>query len=119
MRRAESCVTAGRFPAFFDRSQVAGEIFGRPGISFSENTRTSRSRDASDIASLVGELTMRLRWDTVGKKPNELLEKFAVPLRRKTLIFFDRGSPPLGTILHSEFDELSLRMDCWIKSGND
>jgi len=40
---------------------------------------------------------MRLRWDTVGKKPKELLEKFAVPLRRKTLIFFDRGSPPLGT----------------------
>ena len=51
----------------------------------------------ADIASLVGELTMRLRWDTVGKKPKELLEKFAVPLRRKTLIFFDRGSPPLGT----------------------
>jgi hypothetical protein len=44
---------------------------------------------------------MRLRWDTVGKKPKELLEKFAVPLRRKTLIFFDRGSPPLGTILTS------------------
>ena len=53
----------------------------------------------ADIASLVGELTMRLRWDTVGKKPKELLEKFAVPLRRKTLIFFDRGSPPLGTIV--------------------
>ena len=51
----------------------------------------------ADIASLVGELTMRLRWDTVGKKPKELLEKFAVPLRRKTLIFFDRGSPPLRT----------------------
>ena len=44
---------------------------------------------------------MRLRWDTVGKKPKELLGKFAVPLRRKTLIFFDRGSPPLGTLRQS------------------
>ena len=47
---------------------------------------------------------MRLRWDTVGKKPKELLEKFAVPLRRKTLIFFDRGSPPLGTTTKNELD---------------
>jgi len=46
---------------------------------------------------LIEELTVRLRWDTVGKKLKEHLEKFAVPLRRKTLIFFDRGSPPLGT----------------------